>query len=110
MYISFVKALRIKGFEVEIQNFTITNVVCNVKLPWKIDLKKFHKEHERESEYEPENKFPAVVYKFDDEPSNVKGLVFHQGSVIVSGATSDDHAIEKIKVLAELLGRYQIGI
>lgn len=75
------------GWACSIQDFFIDNVVCNVRVPFQIDLKGIKDTYgiEVASDY---TKFPGMNFKPQIGCSKISFTIFLSGSVIITGAKS----------------------
>lgn len=90
----FGRALRIP---VNLQEFTITNIVCGVKLGFNVDLSSLAKELGTRAKYRPK-KFPACRIRSAKDRKRV-GLVYSSGGMVLTGCKTRDDIIELYKTL-----------
>ena len=94
-------SLRNAGFSHTLEEFVVTNLVCNFKIVLNQNLEKIYINLDSDKvEYEPEQ-FPGLIYK----DFGVTFLLFSTGSMVITGAKTLQMAEEATQDFIDLLNK-----
>jgi transcription initiation factor TFIID TATA-box-binding protein len=98
------KAIKKIGFEVNMQDFKIQNIVgsCDVRFP--ISLEGLSHAHDRFSTYEPEL-FPGLIYRMVNP--KIVLLIFASGKIVLTGAKNKSDINEAYDNIYPVLKKFK---
>jgi transcription initiation factor TFIID TATA-box-binding protein len=91
---------------IKIQSLRLQNIVARVKLPWFVDIEKFHIKYSQYCRYD-HNSFPGAILNYIGFLKNA-ALIFKSGYLVFTGIKSNRQLREIMRVIPPLIKAFKI--